>query len=85
MAIGDLDGDGHPDLAVPVGVESSVGILMGRGDGTFDEPVLYVTGQSVGSVAMADLNGDGLTDLFIGHANSEGTMTAPAEMFAASR
>jgi len=67
VAIGDLDGDGNLDMAVAnSGYEdNNVSVLLGNGDGTFQEPVNYWTGDesSPWSVAIGDLNGDGNPDL----------------------
>ncbi|PYJ97764.1 MAG: VCBS repeat-containing protein [Verrucomicrobia bacterium] len=81
VAVGDLNGDGKPDLAVANqgGVSAynggwptaytngSVSVLLGKGDGTFDPPVNYATGNyaSSHSVAIGDFNGDGRRDLAV--------------------
>ena len=68
VAIGDLDGDGVPDLAVAnTGSGSNPGntvsVLLGNGDGTFQPSQNFLTESRPVSVAIADLNGDGLLDL----------------------
>jgi hypothetical protein len=71
VAIGDLNGDGNPDLAVTNygwdPVEGlccfSVSVLLGNGDGTFQSAVNYGVGAGPSSVAIGDLNGDGNPDL----------------------
>lgn len=67
VAIGDLNGDGHPDLAVGFlfGNEKGVSVLLGNGDGTFRAAVTYSSGDSSGAVALADVNGDGKLDLLV--------------------
>jgi hypothetical protein len=64
-AIGDLNHDGRPDLAVANygGGGSTVSVLLGNGDGTFQPQVPYGTGPSPSAVAIGDLNHDGHPDL----------------------
>src|SRR5713226_123579 len=71
VAVGDLNGDGIPDLAVNnrwysgfSGV-SGVSVLLGKGDGTFQPPRSYPVGVGALDVAVADLNGDGIPDLVV--------------------
>ena len=67
VAIGDLNGDGHPDLIVTNQEEDSAGlrVLLGNGDGTFQPAVTYGSGEWDTSVAIADVNGDGKPDLIV--------------------
>jgi hypothetical protein len=65
IAVGDLNGDGKPDLVVCDG-SGQVGVLLGNGDGTFQPVVLINSGLSgPDSVAVADVNGDGKLDVVI--------------------
>jgi hypothetical protein len=41
-------------------------VLLGNGDGTFQAPVDEFTGNSIGSLALADFNQDGMMDLAVG-------------------
>jgi FG-GAP-like repeat len=63
VAVGDLNGDGKPDLAVANGGSPQVGVLLGNGDGTFQPVQTYPSGGF--DIAIADVNGDGKLDLLI--------------------
>jgi hypothetical protein len=65
LAIGDLNADGRPDLAVANYDSNSVSVLLNRGDGSFSPRVGYRTGEGPRSVAIGDLNGDGRPDLAV--------------------
>ncbi|HEX9112079.1 MAG TPA: FG-GAP-like repeat-containing protein [Terriglobales bacterium] len=77
IAVADVNGDGKPDIVVGNAPfdssESSVGVLLGNGDGTFQSAKAYGTGghpmtvfgPSV-SIAVADVNGDGRPDVLVG-------------------
>jgi hypothetical protein len=67
VAVADVNGDGKLDLLVTNG-GSSVGVLLGNGDGTFQTAVTYGSGGiNPYSVAVADVNGDGKPDLVVGN------------------
>jgi uncharacterized repeat protein (TIGR01451 family) len=66
VAIGDLNGDGKPDLAVADGNTPSVSVLLGDGLRSFAAATEYPVGFfSSGSVKIADFNGDGRPDLVV--------------------
>jgi len=60
IAIGDVNGDGIPDL-----VSSDGYIAFGEGDGAFTKPVYYPVQDSNGTYnfVLADLRNNGLTDI----------------------
>jgi len=79
VRVADLNGDGVPDLVVANECGTSqncqsldtgtAGVLLGNGDGTFQSPTVFLSGGSAmfasQSLAVADLNGDGLPDLVV--------------------
>jgi uncharacterized repeat protein (TIGR01451 family) len=74
VAIGDLNGDGKPDLAVANQNAFSASALLGDGTGSFGPATEYpITGPfSPSSVKITDLNGDGEADLIVGDSNYGG-------------
>jgi hypothetical protein len=77
MAVGDFNADGIADLAFPSQM-SSVGILLGNGDGTFTAAPTIASGYFSESVAIGDLNGDGIEDLVVGVGDLSGSNYAVA-------
>jgi hypothetical protein len=65
LAIGDLNGDGKPDLATANLSASTASVLLNRGNGSFRVRRDYATGVRPTSVAIGDLNGDGKPELAI--------------------
>jgi Bacterial Ig-like domain (group 3)/FG-GAP-like repeat len=75
VAVGDVNGDGKPDLIVADQLTSggAIAVLLGKGDGTFQPAVSYSSGgRYAESVAIADVNHDGKLDLLV--ANYDGTV-----------
>ena len=75
VAIGDLNGDGIPDLAlahysghITDTSGDRMSILLGAGDGTFHLAwSQLVPGKAPTSVAIGDINGDGIADVVFGN------------------
>jgi FG-GAP-like repeat/PASTA domain len=63
MAIGELNGDGKPDVVTANCESTTVSVLLTRSDGAFEARRDYGAGHSPFRVEIADLNGDGKSDL----------------------
>ena len=73
LALGDVNGDGHPDIVLGGNYQSNyIQVLLGNGDGTFQSPITstfsnYRSPQGYTdlptSIALGDLNGDGKLDV----------------------
>jgi hypothetical protein len=72
VAVGDFNGDKIPDLVVANYATNTVSVLLGVGNGTFQEHVDFPVGSEPTSVATGDFNGDGNLDLVVTnfHANT---------------
>jgi hypothetical protein len=76
LAVGDLNGDGIPDILIQPafveGVSPPVAVYAGNGDGSFQSTPLFTTAalpesDSVTSAVFADVNADGHTDMLLQH------------------
>ena len=64
IQVGDLNGDGILDLVVTnMDAPGTISILVGNGDGSFQTPVDFDTGDEPYVVALGDFEGDGDLDL----------------------
>jgi hypothetical protein len=91
VGVGDLNDDGHPDLAITwsdyLNFDRGGAVQLGNGDGTFGPPISFPAGLNPGMIAVGDLNGDGHGDLVVRDGspsslsvllgNGDGTFRAP--------
>jgi hypothetical protein len=66
VAIGDVNGDGQPDLVATNGNDATISVVTRNAAGTgFNPHVDYPAGASPIGLALADLNGDGRLDIAV--------------------
>ncbi len=90
-AVADFNGDGRLDVVTVLntspGFASSISVLLGNGDNTFQAPTSYGVGTLAPTqVLVADVNGDGKLDLVVPGSNiftllgnGDGTFQAPVQ------
>lgn len=61
----DLTGDGIPDLVSANFLAANVHVFVGKGDGTFHDPIVLESAPGPVHIVAADLNGDDALDLVI--------------------
>ncbi len=70
VAVGEFNGDDIPDLAAAnagtfQNPDTTVSVLLGNGDGSFQDARHIKAGRGPQSVAVGEFNGDGLADLAV--------------------
>lgn len=72
---GDFNGDGHQDLAVALYAEGKIAIVTGDGKGNFTEASRFESRGALPAILRAaDFDGDGVTDLIVGHVHGDDSL-----------
>lgn len=78
FGVGDLNGDGRPDLAVPGDGNDQLYAFINRGGGQFDEESVDKGEKMFGMALIADVDGDGITEIVAAkHNSADGGATLP--------
>ena len=86
IAVGDMNNDGIPDLVVvntgnpEQGVYGSLAVLLGKGDGTFRQPIIYSSGiYEFTDAIVGDFNRDGKLDVAVVANGVNGVIVYPGK------
>jgi FG-GAP-like repeat/Domain of unknown function (DUF4214) len=84
ISSGDFNGDGFPDLAVAnhgsggPGFGNGISVLLGKADGTFNNPVNYSGGVGPTYLVTGDFNHDGRADVATANTESDSISVLPS-------
>lgn len=65
VVMGDLNGDGNPDLIAANELGEAVNVLLGNANGTFQNALTYPVAGAPYGIALGDLNRDGRLDAVV--------------------
>jgi hypothetical protein len=65
VAVGDVNGDGQPDVVVANLGSDTISVLMGKGDGSFQPAVNYAAGFQPDHVVLGNFTGGSFPDVLV--------------------
>jgi len=68
--VGDLNGDGHPDLVTAQANESGVNVLWNAGDASYASQTAHATATGADVLVLGDVDNDGKTDILVAQLDS---------------
>ena len=71
VAVGDVNGDGVPDLVAVNTGANTVSVFLGTGSGLFGSKTDFPTGNLPHGVALGDFNGDGKLDIVVANTGAD--------------
>jgi hypothetical protein len=80
LVAADFNNDNVQDLAVANNGDSTVSVLLGNADGTFQPALNSATGNYPTSLLVGDFNGDGTPDLATGNDDNDGNYVIPGDV-----
>jgi hypothetical protein len=79
VAIGDINGDGLPDIAASNSESQNVTIVLGSNKGEFSKPYQIPAGREPKGIAIADLDGDGKAEIVVVNAQDNDLTLIPGK------
>ena len=65
LFVGDVNNDSVADMIVANYGTDNIGVLLGKGDGTFEDAVMYPIGFHPHAACVADFDGDSHLDIAV--------------------
>jgi hypothetical protein len=72
LAVADFNADGNLDVATVNGGQKNFGVLLGKEDGSFENPVTYPVTRNAWAITAGDVDGNGTVDVVVGEEGPTG-------------
>jgi hypothetical protein len=71
VSVGEINGDAPLDVVVANQESNDISVLLGNGDGSFQEQQRFTAGDSPSAAVLGDINGDGVLDVVVANWGSD--------------